>query len=71
MRIDIPNGAVTAADISIGHQVISAVMDLDSLSGRRIGIGIIIIIETVPPIQMIFGQIRLTGFAVIGPGAGH
>ncbi len=71
LPVNIPHCTFASGKIRSRHKVISALMDYKPAACNRIGIVIIMLIEPVPPVKMVFGQIGLTVLAVMPPFACH
>ena len=70
MAVYVADGAFAAGEVGRGDEVIAALVDGESAAVRRIGIVIVVLVEAVPPIEVIFGKVGLAGFTGIGPDVG-
>jgi len=71
LPVNIPHRSFLSGEISSGHQVVAAFMDYKSTSGGRISIIVIVLVKTVPPIEMVFGEVWFARLSGRRPVAGH
>ena len=53
------DGTFPAGKVRCRHQVVSSLMHLQTTSRGRVRIIVVVLVEPVPPVQMVFGKVRL------------
>ena len=71
LTVDIPHCPLAAGEIGGSDPVVTTLVHHQTAAGGRIGVVVIELIETIPPIEMVFGEIGFTDFTGGRPGAGH
>jgi len=71
LPVDVAHGALEAREVGRGHPVVAALVHGQARSGRRVEVAIVVLVEPVPPVEVILGEVRLALLAGSGPGAGH
>lgn len=71
LPILVTDSAFQPTEVSRSHSIITTLMHFQTTASRGCNVIIVVLIKPVPPIQMIFCQVRFTGFAGCSPDIGH
>ena len=71
LPVDVAHCTFVAREISAGNAVVAALMYFQSAARRRIDIVVVVLVEAVPPVEVVLGQVGFAGFAGSRPGSGH
>ena len=70
LSVDVADGPLAAGKIGRGHPVIAAHVHLQPTACGWVEIVVVKLVEPVPPVQVVFGQIGLAILPGHGPGPG-
>jgi hypothetical protein len=58
LPVDVPNRTFAANEICGGYSIVSTLVHSKSSARGRIRVIVVVLVETVPPVEMVLGKIR-------------
>jgi len=71
LTVDISHRPFPPGKVCRRHQIIAPLVNYEPSASGRIGIIVVMLVKSIPPIEMILGEIRLSRFPGRDPVAGH